>query len=348
MTALNENRLSPFHALFRWESFLIGLLVVEIIVFGVINPWFLDPGFLFGSINDFMSICVIALFVTFVLITGGMDIQAGSIVGLSSIIIGLLWQYAGFNIWLASLCAVIAGMLCGLFSGFLVAFARVQPMVVTLGGSFLYAGAAKTLTKIAKLESHRGISNFPESFTAFSAAQFFGIPVQFFIFVALIVITYTLLHRTKYGRYVYLCGINQSAAEYSGVNSRLVIMSTYGLSGIGAAIAGIILTSYLGTAKADFGKELTLPIITAVVLGGTSIAGGKGTILGTAVATVVIGIMRFGLSMSGLNTQYLDIPVGILLVIAVGLRGLNIGSYIRPLAGSSKSRSKRKLQKESE
>jgi AI-2 transport system permease protein len=204
------------------------------------------------------------------------------------------------------------------------------------------------LTKIAKLESHKGISNFPQSFTSFTSAQIFGIPVQFFIFIALIIITYTLLHRTKYGRYVYLSGINQSAAEYSGVNSRLVIMSTYGLSGIGAAIAGIILTSYLGTAKADFGKELTLPIITAVVLGGTSILGGKGTILGTAFATVVIGIMRFGLSMSGLSTQYLDIPVGVLLVIAVGLRGLNIGSHIRPLAGSSKLGLKRKLQKESE
>jgi AI-2 transport system permease protein len=143
------------------------------------------------------------------------------------------------------------------------------------------------------------------------------------------------LHRTKYGRYVYLCGINQSAAEYSGINSRLIIMSTYGLSGIGAALAGIILTSYLGTAKADFGKELTLPIITAVVLGGTSILGGRGTILGTALATVVIGITRFGLSMSGLNTQYLDIPIGILLVIAVGLRSLNVGSYIRPLAGGA-------------
>ena len=85
---------------------------------------------------------------------------------------------------------------------------------------------------------------------------------------------------------------------------------------------GIILTSYLGTAKADFGKELTLPIITAVVLGGTSILGGKGTIAGTVLATIVIGIMRFGLSMSGVNTQYLDIPVGILLVIAVGIRGV--------------------------
>jgi AI-2 transport system permease protein len=323
---------------FRWEVFLIALILLEVLVFGAINPRFLRPRVLFGSINDFMPICVIALFVTFVLITGGMDIQAGSIVGLSSIVIGILWQQFGFNIWVAALCAVIAGMLCGLFSGFLVAYTRVQPMVVTLGSSFLYMGTAISLTKITKIEAHKGISGFPRSFTAFSNWHIGGIPFQFFIFLALIVMTYILLHRTKYGRYVYLCGINQNAAEYSGINSRLIIMSTYALSGMGAAIAGIILTSYLGTAKADFGKELTLPIITAVVLGGTSILGGRGTVLGTALATLVIGLMRFGLSMSGINTQYLDIPVGILLIIAVGIRGLGSAFSLAPFLRRTKLR----------
>lgn len=312
-----------FQRLFRWELFLIILILLEIIVFGSLNPRFLRPRILFGSINDFMPICVISLFVTFVLITGGMDIQAGSIVGFTSIIIGILWQQFGLHIWLACLCAVFAGIFCGLFSGFLVSYTKVQPMVVTLGSSFLYTGAAITLTKISKIEAHTGISGFPQSFTAFSSWQIHGIPFQFFIFIVLAFAAHILLHRTKYGRYVYLCGINQNAAEYSGINSRMVIMSTYALSGIGASIAGIILTSYLGTAKADFGKELTLPIITAVVLGGTSILGGRGTILGTALAAVVIGLMRFGLSMSGVNTQYLDIPVGILLIIAVGMRGLS-------------------------
>jgi AI-2 transport system permease protein len=260
-----------------------------------------------------------------VLITGGMDIQGGSIVGLASIMVGILWQQAGINIWVACFCAIFGGMLCGLISGFLVAYIRVQSMVVTLGGSFLYAGVAVTLTKIAKVEAYKGISGFPRSFTAFSSLRVFGIPFQFIIFVALIIISFALLHRTKYGRYVYLCGINPNAAEYSGINSRLVIMSTYVLSGMSAALAGIILTSYLGTAKADFGRELTLPIVTAVVLGGTATTGGRGTVLGTALAALVIGIMRFGLSMVGVTTQYQDIPVGILLIIAVGMRGLASG-----------------------
>jgi AI-2 transport system permease protein len=315
----------------RWELFLILLLVLEISLFGYLNPRFLRPRVLFGSINDFLSICIISLFVTFVLITGGMDIQGGSIVGLSSIMVGVLWQQTGMNIWLACLCAIIAGMACGLLSGFFVAYVRVQSMVVTLGGSFLYAGVAVTLTKIARVEAYRGISGFPPAFTFFSSLRVFGIPFQFIIFVILVLAGFILLHRTKYGRYVYLCGINQNAAEYSGINSRLVIMSTYMLAGMSAALAGIILTSYLGTAKADFGRELTLPIVTAVVLGGTSTLGGRGTVIGTALAALVIGVMRFGLSMIGVNTQYQDIPVGILLIFAVGLRGLASGFSPRSL-----------------
>jgi len=320
-----NNPLDRSRFFLRWEFFLIILLALEIMIFGYLNPRFLRPQVLFGSINDFLSICIISLFVTFVLITGGIDIQGGSIVGLASVMVGILWQQAGMNVWLACFCAMLAGTACGLLSGFLVAYAKVQAMVVTLGGSFLYAGVAVTLTKIAKVEAYRGITGFPDSFTAFSSMRIFGLPFQFIIFVVLVFIGFILLHRTRYGRYVYLCGINQNAAEYSGVNSRMIITSTYMLTGMSAALAGIILTSYLGTAKADFGRELTLPIITAVVLGGTSTLGGRGTVIGTALAALVIGVMRFGLSMVGIYPQYQDIPVGILLIVAVGMRGLASG-----------------------
>ncbi|MDR1256618.1 MAG: ABC transporter permease [Spirochaetaceae bacterium] len=324
MPAQRKNLLNlPYlQGIARWETFLAVLILLEIVVFGAINPRFLRPSVLFGSFNDFTSICVISIFVTFVLITGGMDIQSGSIVGLSSIALGVVWAGSGLNIWLVVLLTVITGGLCGAFSGFLAAFTSVPPMVVTLGCSFLYSGFAKTIMKIARIETHKGVNGFPASFTAFTSWNIAGVPFQFIIFVILAVAAHLLLHRTKYGRYVFLCGINRNAADYSGVPSRLVVMSAYIISGMGAAIAGVILTSYLGTAKPDFGKELTLPIITAVVLGGTSILGGKGTIAGTALAAIAIGLMRFGLSMSGLSTQYLDIPVGILLVAALGLRNL--------------------------
>jgi Ribose/xylose/arabinose/galactoside ABC-type transport systems, permease components len=316
--------------LFRWESALVLLLVFEVLVFGAINPKFLMPRVLLGSINNFMSICIVSLFVTFVLITGGIDIQAGSIVGLTSIVIGVLWNDGGLNIYTACLVGLLVGATCGLLSGFFVAYTGVQAMVVTLGGSFLYSGLALAVTKFSSTESYKGISGFPESFTAIAKGKIFSIiPNQLVIFIALVLFAYVLLHMTKYGRKVFLCGVNKNAAEYSGINSRLVIMSTYVLSGIGASIAGILLTAYLGTAKTDLGKEITLPVITAVVLGGTSNLGGTGGVIGTALAALLIGLLRFGLSMADVNTQYLDIPVGVLLVLAVAARFTGSNDKIR-------------------
>lgn len=302
-----------------WNVFLMCVLVMEFVVFGIANPKFLRIPLLLSSVNDFIAICLISLFVTFVMITGGIDIQAGAIVGLTSIIIGVAWQDFGFNIWGAVVLAVVAAALCGALSGFFIAYCRVQAMVVTLGGSFLYAGLALLVSTLSSTESYQGISGFPESFKALTKFKLFGvIPSQLIIFVVMIVIAYLLLHKSKYGRRVFLVGVNPQAAEFSGINSRLVVMSTYILSAISAAIAGIVLTSYLGTAKSDLGSTLTMNIITACVLGGTLSTGGKGNVLGTALASLIIGLMRFGMPLCfKVGTQYLDIPVGVLLILVV-------------------------------
>ncbi|BDF33713.1 MULTISPECIES: ABC transporter permease [Extibacter] len=324
---------------FSWEMFLIVILLVEILVFGQLNPRFLRLNVLMGSINDFISICIISLFVTFVMVTGGIDIQAGSIVGLTSITIGLLWQDKGFNVWAAVLVSILVGTLCGLLSGFFVAYTGVQPMVVTLGGSFLYSGLALAVVNMSSSEAYEGISGFPDTFMKLSSGNIAGMPNQLVIFIALVVIAYILLHKTKYGRYIFLCGVNSSACRYSGIRVRPIIMSTYGLSGMSAALAGVVLTSYLGSAKSDLGSSLTLPIITAVVLGGTSNLGGKGGVVGTALAACVIGILKFGLNMSGMASQYLDIPVGILLIIVLAFRMTGSGNK-KLLARLKKNRSR--------
>lgn len=305
----------------RWEVLLIAVIVLEFVIFGAMNSKFLNITRLFNSLNQFIPVCIISLFVTFVMITGGIDIQAGSIVGLTSIIVGVLWNDAGMNIFMACAVALVAGALCGLLSGFFVAYTGVQPMVVTLGGSFLYSGLALAVTNMSANEAYQGISNFPDAFRALSRTKIFDIiPMQFVIFLALVVLSYILLHRTNYGRRVFLCGVNPNAAEFSGINSRAIVMSTYVLSGLSASIAGILLTAYLGTAKADLGAEYTLPIITAVVLGGTSNLGGSGGVIGSALAALAIGLLRIGLNLNGVSTQYLDIPVGVLLVVVVGFR----------------------------
>jgi len=319
-------------AVVRWESFLVVLIALEIVVFGAMNAKFLNITRLFNSLNQFIPVCIISLFVTFVMITGGIDIQAGSIVGLTSIMVAVLWSDAGINIFMACIIGMVAGSLCGALSGFFIAYTGVQPMVVTLGGSFLYSGLALAVTSLSSTEAYKGISNFPEAFRALGKSKLFDtVPTQFLIFLGLVIISFILLHRTNYGRRVFLCGVNRSAAEFSGIHSRNTVMSTYVLSGMSASIAGILLTAYLGTAKADMGTEYTLPIITAVVLGGTSNLGGSGGVVGTALASLAIGLLRIGLNLNGLATQYLDIPVGVLLVVVVAFRFAGTNPRVRRL-----------------
>ncbi len=321
-----------FKLLKHWEILLVILIVLEFIVFGAMNSKFLNVARLFNSINNFLPICIISLFVTFVMITGGIDIQSGSIVGLTSIFIGVLWNDAGISIFAASLLGLLLGAFAGLMSGFFIAYTGVQPMVVTLGGSFLYSGLALMVTNMSSTEAYQGISNFPEAFRAISKNKLFDIiPFQFIIFLCLVVLAYLILHRSKYGRKIFLTGINRNAAELSGIHSKKIIMSTYVLSGLSASLAGILLTAYLGTAKADLGKEYTLPIITAVVLGGTSNLGGVGSVVGTALAALSIGILKIGLSLNGVASQYLDIPVGLLLILVVSVRFAKTNPKIKKL-----------------
>ena len=304
---------------FRWNLFLLVLLVAECAVFGAANSKFLSLSRIFTSANSDLPIWYISVFVTFVMITGGIDIQSCAIVGLASIIIGVAWQDFGLNIWVAVLLAVAVSVACGALSGFFVAYCGVQAMVVTLGGSFLYTGLGLLVSGLSSTEAYKGISGFPESFKALAKTKLFDlIPLPIVIFLVMLLAAYLLLHCTKYGRKIFLVGVNPSAAEYSGVNSRWIMMSTYMLTGLAAGITGVVMTSQLGTAKSDLGGNFTMTIITACVLGGTLSTGGKGSAMGTALAAVAISLLRFGMPLCfGVNKQYLDIPIGVLLVVVV-------------------------------
>ena len=205
-------------------------------------------------------------------------------------------------------------------------------MVITLGGSFLYSGLALLVSTLSSTASYESISGFPDDFKFIANYQVGGvIPFQILIYAAMLVVAFILLHKTKYGRKIILTGVNQSAAEYSGIHTRRVIMSTYVLSALAAAIAGIVLTAYLGTAKSDLGGDLTMDIITAVVLGGTLSTGGKGSVIGTALASLAIALLRFGLPLCfKIGTQYLDIPV------ASCSSRLSSGVLQRPIRESSR------------
>ncbi|MDR0263223.1 MAG: autoinducer 2 import system permease LsrD [Sphingobacterium sp.] len=306
----------------KWNLVLVLTLVAEIIIFGLINPRFWNVNILLNSFNDFTGIAIIGFFVTFVIITGGIDISGGSIIGLTSVVTGILSQVAGLNIWLSVLLAIIVGGLCGLLNGILIAYAGVQAMIITLGGMLLYGGVAIVLVGLSGASTYEGISGFSQQFINLTNGKLMGIPHSVILFVVMLFISYVLLHWTRYGRYIYSTGINQNAADYSGIDTRKIITSTYVLSGLSAGIAGVMLTSYLGSARADFGSEYLMPILTAVVLGGTLITGGKGGVIGTALASIIVGFLKLGLQMGGMQTQYIGLAIGLLLIISVSFLGV--------------------------
>ncbi|WP_066388750.1 ABC transporter permease [Neobacillus mesonae] len=307
----------------KWHLTLFVLIVLEILVFGMINPRFWNISILLNSFNDFIAIAIIGFFVTMVVITGGIDISGVSIIGLSSVVTGLLFQVAGLNIWASVLCAVLTGGLCGLLNGVLIAYGRVQAMVITLGGMLLYSGIAIVLVGLSGVSTYEGFTGFPESFGQIANGMVLGLPNAVIIFFIMFLVAYILLHRTRFGRYVYLSGVNQNTAEYVGIHTRKVLTAAYVLSGLSAGIAGVVLTSYLGSARSDYGAEYLMPILTVVVLGGTLITGGKGGVVGTALASIILGFMQVGLQMAGVATQYIGLATGVLLIVSVAFLGIN-------------------------
>jgi AI-2 transport system permease protein len=303
----------------KWEFFLVLFLFLELLFFGEISPGFLNIDNLLYSVNDFAYICLAAIPMTFVIISGGIDVSVGAIMGLTSITTGVLWSN-GMNIWVSICAALLVAATAGLVNGVLVATTNVQPLVVTLGSMFLFSGIALVISGGSSASGYEGISGFPDTFVELSNGESFGIQNTILILIICLCLFGVLLHFTRYGRNVFLVGINIKAAKYSGIRTKWTVLSTYILSGLGGGISGIVLTSYFSSARSELGTEAVLPVITAVVLGGTSIFGGKGSVVGTVFASLVIGIMQYGLQMASMTSQQTSVVIGAMLIIAILLR----------------------------
>lgn len=259
---------------YRWEGVLIVLLLIEFILFSLINSDFLNISNLLFSTNDFLFIAIAAIPMTFVIVTGGIDVSVGSIMGLTSILIGVLWMN-GISILFAVIISLIISCLAGALNGFIIKMTDVEPLVVTLGTMFLYGGIALVISGGAGASGYEGISGLPDAFVQLASGSFIGIPNLLWLLIVLTVLCAVLFHRTIYGRHVKLTGANENAAKYTGIMTKKVVIIAYMLSGLGGGLGGTFLTADFGSARADMGSETILPIITAVVLGGTLITGGK-------------------------------------------------------------------------
>ena len=296
----------------RWETLLLVALLLLIVLGNALSPFFLTTGNFGNLIAALMEVAIMALPMTLVIIAGEIDLSVESMAGLSSALLGFLWA-AGVPIEIGIVVVLVVGVLGGLLNGFLVARGGLPSLVVTLGTLALFRGLALIIL------GPRGVSDFPPGFTEIGFGHVPGtdMPWPFVIFLALALVLGVVLHRSWVGRQVYAIGKNTGAARFSGVRVARVTVALFVLTGLIAAVAGVILTSRLSTSRADAGQGMTLTVVTVVLLGGVNIFGGSGTIPGVVLAVLVVAVMQNALRLAGVSVDVQSIALGLLLIVSV-------------------------------
>lgn len=307
----------------NWELALLALLVLEILLFGALNPRMLDINMLLFSTSDFICIGIVALPLTLVIISGGIDISLGSTIGLCAIALGVLMQ-SGVPMSLAIVLTLALGLACGFLNAALIHYTGISPLVITLGTLYLYGGGALLLSGMAGATGYEGIGGFPDSFTAFANATLLGLPVPLVMFLVITLLFWVLAHRARFGRHLFLLGQNARAARYAALPVNGMLYGVYGLVGLASAIAAVVLVSYFGSARSDLGRDLLMPALTAAVLGGANIYGGSGSVVGTALAALLVGYLQQGLQMVGIPNQVSSALSGALLIVVVIGRSVSL------------------------
>ena len=294
--------------------FFIGL----IIIMSLLSPSFLTIDNLLSVTQQMSEFGILALGVTVIIITSGIDLSVGSIAGLTTIVIAMSYGWSG-SLVAAILLGILAGALCGAFNGALIAKIGVPPILVTLGTMTFFNGIALVLSK------GNAISDLPEEFYFVGQGYLFGnIPVQTVIFLVLAILTSLLLSKTPWGRRVYAVGNNSVAAVFSGVQVDKVLLYVYIFAGIMAAISGWIISSRVSTARADLGAVYVMQSIAATVLGGTNIAGGSGTIFGTVIGVSVFAVLANGLNLIGVSPFAQNLLMGLALIVVLLINNMSI------------------------
>jgi len=305
-----RDRLFPNH-----EWVLLLVLFFECAIFGLVGDNFLTTSNGFEITRLSVEVGLLALALTPVIITGGIDLSVGSMMGLAAVVFGALWRDAHFPIGLAAGVALLLGLFGGGLNGLLITRLGLPPLIVTLGTFSLFRGIAEGLT--------RGIENyssFPASFLFLGQGYVGGlIPTQLLVLLVAIVGFGWWLHRTAYGRSLYAIGHSAEGARYAGIAVSRKLFFVYLICGLAASVSAIIYVAHLGQAKSDAGTGFELMAITAVVLGGASIFGGRGTVFGTVVGLFAIVVLQNGLRLSRQPAELAGILTGVLLLVTIVL-----------------------------
>lgn len=301
------------------EAALAAILAALIVLFATLSPHFLSAQNLLSGSVFYVETGIIALGMTLVIVTGGIDLSVGSTLALVSVLIGFTYA-AGVPMLLAIIVGLIAGTLAGFFNGFITTMFGIHPLAVTLGTLALYGGLALAIS------GGGAVSKFPDWFGLFGQTFIGPIPAQLFAFAVLAIAVALILSRTTFGRRVYALGTSARATTFSGTPAKRIVILVYTLTGLLAGVASIIYTSRVSTARADAGVGLELEVIAAVVLGGASIRGGRGTVLGTILGVLIIGILSNGLTLAGVPGTWSSLIVGLVLLGAVYINERSDGS----------------------
>ncbi len=300
----------------RWELFLLVVLIATFVYGSRFSEYFLTSSNISIAIAGAVPAAIVALGMTLVIVTGEIDVSVGSNVGLCAASLAVAIEQ-GLPLEAAMLAAMAAGTLAGLFNGVMVAYAGLPSLVVTLGTLALYRGTALIMLK------ERGVHSFPEWYQSLGFETIAETPVPWssIIFVLLFLGFAVFLHTTRWGRALYAIGNNREAARFSGIDVRRAILGVFVTSGVMCSIAAIVLTAYLASARADTATGLELPVITAVVLGGVSIFGGSGTLVGVLLALLVLAFVQNALGLAGVTPEAQQIVTGAVLIVTLTLFG---------------------------
>ncbi len=296
----------------------VTLLLALVFVAGSLaTPFFLDTQFLVRQAMLYVEIGMLALGLTLIIISGNLDLSVASNLALVSCVIAYLHAKVGLGFPPALALGVGVGVLGGLFNGLLITRFGLPSLTVTVGTWVLYRGVAQILV------GDHSIQQFPAYFLGIDRTMLPGtsIPMPFVIFGATALLLAVLLHNTAFGRWLYAMGTNERAAYFAGVPTRRVKVLIFTLAGLLASVAALMLTSRLLVARYDHARGAELEAITAVVLGGTSIAGGRGTIYGTVVALLLVAVLRTAMGVANVKVEAQLAVVGALLVLAVVASG---------------------------
>jgi rhamnose transport system permease protein len=298
-------------ALIGHEIVLAVILVVSLLVLATQTDRFLTTSNLLNQGRLMAEVGLVALPMTFIIITAGIDLSVGSIMGLCAIVLGVAWKNLGLPLELAIVVALATGTLAGAVNGWFITRIGVPPLIMTLATLALYRGLAEGISQA------RSVRGYPDWFFQLGQGEVLGVPTQLWLLVAAILVAAVVLARTSFGRSLYAIGHNELAARFSGIPVDRYKLAIYTLSGFMAGLAGYIFVSRVSTTRSDMGTGLELDVIAAVVLGGTSIFGGTGSILGTVLGVILIQLLKNGLALTGVKGDATIVVIGSVLILSI-------------------------------